>query len=273
MLGKVKGENVKKAENGERQAIQSVVVGAKLLEVLASRNGRMPLMTLAKEAGMAAAKAHRYLAGYITAGLVEQDPVSGHYDLGRLALDVGLAALRRLDVVELAHPMMIALGDETGETVSMTIWGNRGPTLVRWVPSNAPVSINVNIGSVLPLLTSSNGRIFAAYLPKDLTSSIIAAELADPNGAAWQIGIRTSLHVDALLGEVRHRQMSIGDGLVLPGICSFSCPVFGHDGALVAALTIVGIKGMMDMTFKSPVAVALARTAKALSERMGHSGR
>ncbi|MEW5424811.1 IclR family transcriptional regulator [Amorphus sp. 3PC139-8] len=120
----------------ERYGVRSVVVGAKLLSVLSSRNGAMSLTELAHAADMAPAKAHRYLVGFMESGLISQSDMNGRYDLGPLALDLGLASIRRLDVVEIAYPIMVAMRDETNETTSLAVWGNRGATLVRWVPSN-----------------------------------------------------------------------------------------------------------------------------------------
>lgn len=174
-----------------RQRIESVVVGSRLLEVLIQRNDAISLTALSKAAEMVPAKAHRYLASYVATGLIVQDENTGLYDLGPLALDLGLASIRRLNVLEIAHPHMIELRDETGETTSLSVWGNFGPTLVRWVPSNAPVSISVNVGSVLPLLTSSNGRIFAAYSEPEKIEPMIEAELRQNMVSLEKAGLGT----------------------------------------------------------------------------------
>ena len=70
----------------QRKGIQSVEHGAKLLEALINSRKALPLKTLAAAAGMSASMAHRYLTSFIRADLVEQDRLSGHYDLGTLAL-------------------------------------------------------------------------------------------------------------------------------------------------------------------------------------------
>jgi len=93
-----------------RQGIQSIEVGVPLLRVLADHGAPMMLRDLAKAAGMPAAKAHRYLVSFVRTGLVTQDPLSGRYDLGHFALDLGLASLARLDAVRVATPVLDALG-------------------------------------------------------------------------------------------------------------------------------------------------------------------
>ncbi|MEO3480560.1 IclR family transcriptional regulator [Phaeobacter sp. CAU 1743] len=252
-----------------RQHVQSVVVGTRLLEALIRRNNAMSLSEIAKVADMAPAKAHRYLASFVETGLIKQSVLTGLYDLGPLALDLGLAAIRRLDVVELAHSFMVELGEETGETTSLSVWGNFGATLVRWIPSNAPVNITVNVGSVLPLLTSSNGRVFAAYLPAEIIDPLIHMNLANHSDELNQQGIYSRADVDRILQDVRDKGLAAATGMVVPAIASVSAPIFDRTNTVVAALTIVGITGMISTDEDSEISRALLGKASLLSKALG----
>jgi DNA-binding IclR family transcriptional regulator len=107
----------------QRQGIQSIEVGTRLLRVLA-RNGRsMMLRDVARNAGMPAAKARRYLVSFMRMGLVEQDANTGRYDLGEFALELGLASLARLDPVRAAGPVLDDFCERIGETVALAMWG------------------------------------------------------------------------------------------------------------------------------------------------------
>lgn len=255
---------------GERQSVRSVVVGTPLLQALSEVTGPLPLAELARRAGMPAAKAHRYLAGYIAAGLISQDATTGRYDLGPFALHLGLAAIRRLDVVAAAEPVMEALRDEINETVSLAVWTTRGPTLVRWVSSTAPMAININPGTVLPVTTSSNGQLFAAYLPEIATAALIDEELDRAAATAPQRGRpRNRPELDAILRKARETGMTAMSGVVLRGISSISVPIFGHAGNLLATLTIVGLESVFENSPSGAPAQALLRAGARLSERMG----
>lgn len=253
-----------------RQEVRSVVVGVTLLEALAQVTGALPLAELARRAGMPAAKAHRYLAGYVSAGLVVQDPATGRYDLGPFALHLGLAAIRRLDVVAAAEPLMEALRDEIDETVSLAVWTSRGPTLVRWVSGMAAMTININPGTVLPVTSSSNGQLFAAYLPESATRALVDEELARAAAAPPVAGRpRDRAELDALLREVRRAGLSSVSGVVLRGISSISVPIVGHAGTLLATLTVVGLESVFDSAVTGAPALALRRAGDELSRRMG----
>ncbi len=83
----------------EQRGIGSVEVGGQLLRALTESDGPMMLRDLAASAGMTAAKAHPYMVSFMRLGLVEQDRAIGRYELGPLALQMGLASMRRLNPV------------------------------------------------------------------------------------------------------------------------------------------------------------------------------
>src|SRR5262245_17358849 len=139
----------------QRQGIQSIEAGTKLLRTLAASHRAMMLKDLAKGAGMAPAKAHRYLVSFIRSGLIAQDQGTGRYDLGPFALELGLSSLARLDLVRLADPVIEQLCDDIGETVALTVWGNLGPTVIRMVEPSTTITVSLRPGAVLPLTSSA----------------------------------------------------------------------------------------------------------------------
>lgn len=161
-------DEIATAPSDHRKAgtIQSVSTAAGFLRVLANASGPLALGVIAKRAGTSGSMAHRYLQSLVREELAVQDPASGHYDLGPLALGVGVAALRRLDPVELAASEMKQFAERTAASAGVAIWTERGPTLVRWYRS-AVFSINsLALGDVLPLDNSACGLMFQAFLPR-----------------------------------------------------------------------------------------------------------
>ena len=256
-------------KRGERTGIQSIEVGVPLLIALTDAAGSMTLTNLAGAAHMTPSKAHKYLASFVRVGLVTQSADTGRYNLGPLAVELGFAALRRLDVIEFAQDALDDLRDRLDLTGSLTVWGNHGPTIVRRADNYQPVSLVVQLGMVLPLLTSSNGRIFAAYLDRRITMQFIDAELAVSNGPAARAGLHGIADVEKLVATVRENGIAVAEDLVYPGIAAMSAPVFDHRNALVAAITVVGVQSMIDLSLRGQPAQALSASAKALSRRLG----
>ncbi len=252
-----------------RQGIQSIEVGVPLLRVLADHGAPMMLRDLARQAGMPAAKAHRYLVSFMRTELVTQDPISGRYDLGNFALDLGLASLARLDAVRVATPVLDALGEETGETVALAVWGNMGPTIVRWVESKRPVTVNLRTGAVMPLLHSAIGLCFVSFFESATLQSQIEEELQiNARGADTRAPI-TRVQLDILIADFRQHGMSRAVGSVIPGINAFSAPVFNHEGKMALAITALGPAGLFPPNWNGAMPKVIRAAAQTVSRQLG----
>lgn len=253
----------------QRQGIQSIEAGTRLLKTLAASHRSMMLKDLAKGAGMAPAKAHRYLVSYIRSGLISQNQGTGRYDLGPFALELGLSSLARLDLVRLADPVLEQLCDGIDETVALAVWGNFGPTVIRIVEPVTPITVSLRPGAVLPLATSATGRAFVAFNRGPAVRRLFENELKqlakDRNVSL------AALHeeIDPTLSEIRSQKLSRASGSLTPGINGFSAPVFDYTGAMVAALTTLGAVGHFDDAWFSPIAERVRQAATELSKQLG----
>lgn len=276
------------ASPASRQGIQSVEVAGPLLLALAKSSGPLALSALARSAGMPAAKAHRYLVSLIRVGLAEQDATTGLYELGALALELGLAALGRLDAVKLADETMAALRDATSETIALATWGNFGPTYIRLLQSRRPVTINLQIGSVMPMTYTASGLCFAAFMPEQETEALLRSELA-ANRSEKLDAPQSKKELEPLLQETRQHGMARMIGhldpaavrdpgvsrtaeRLLAGFNAFSAPVFDHDGKMRFALTVVGSAAHIHHAWDGLIARETKAHAEQLSRRLGYQG-
>lgn len=245
----------------QRAGINSLEVGLRLAGVLAEQAQPWALKDLAAGAGMPPAKAHRYLVSLIRAGLAEQDRESGRYRLGPLALELGLGALRSLDVLKFGGEVLADLRAAIDETVLLAIWGNKGPVVVRWEESSRPVATNVRAGWVMPLANSATGRLFAAYLPRSATAPVLECEFAQRPEERKGYAAR--------LTEIRAHGLSRVEGDLLRGVASVAAPVFGLGGGIVAVIAALGLQTAFDVAWDGPIARAVRGAAQGLSRRIG----
>lgn len=255
---------------GDRQGIQSIEVGFRLLNVLAATNRPMMLRDIAKGAGMPAAKAHRYMVSFLRIGIVEQDPASGRYDLGSYALQLGLSGLGRLDPVRFSGPILESLCEEIQETVALAVWGTKGATIVRIVDSGSPVTITLRHGTVLSLSKSATGRAFAAFFRSPYLKKMLDEELRETADNSKTAITTVRRQLENTLTDIRKHGISRATGSLTPGINGFSAPVYDHTGSMVASITALGTVGEFDAEWDGPVAKAMLAAADALSRRLGH---
>ena len=264
----IDGVGVVTSQSGNRLGIRSVENAAAILKAMAKAGRALRLKELAALAKMHPGKVHRYLVSLGRTGFVEQDPTSGHYGLGPVALSVGLAALRTVDVVRSALEVLRALRDEVGETAFLALWGNSGPVIVRLEESAKAVYVNVRVGWVLPILRTATGRVFAAFLPPAETRALIEADRSELErsrpGRAW-----TPESIGELLAEVRARRLGSVVGDLVPGVSALAAPVFDHEGSVAAVLGVVGQQPQLDVDPEGHVARVLKRTGGEFSKRLG----
>lgn len=257
----------------DSRGIQSIEVGGELLHALARSGEPMMLRDLAREAGMSPAKAHPYLVSFSRIGLIEQDPSTGRYEFGTLALELGIVSLRRLSAVRVATPAITALAGQIEHAVSLAIWGTHGPTVVRLEEPSHPVHIAMRVGSTVSLLETATGRIFAAFLPPATINAALDEELDRLSIGYDPKRTTRGPAVEKILADVRARGLARAVGEPLRGVNAFAAPVFDHSGAVVLAVTAMGAVGTFDVGWNSPIAKALLTCTNAISRRLGHAVR
>ena len=143
----------------------------------------LPLTRIAALGKMSVSKAYVYLNSFMHEGMVAQDPVTGHYGLGPFAAQLGVAAIRNLDVVGVSRGDVDALAARTGCAASLAVWSNRGPTILVKADGKGQGSMTVRIGHVLSPRNSASGLAFQAWLPASEVRPVLAAEKPAPGKA------------------------------------------------------------------------------------------
>jgi DNA-binding IclR family transcriptional regulator len=248
-----------------QHGVQSVEVGVRVLKALAQAPRAQMLRDVAQAAAMAPAKAHRYLVSLARMGLVEQHAETGLYDLGPFALELGLAALARLDPVTAAAGVLAQLVGATGQTCALAVWANRGATIVRWLGADTPVAASLRVGSVLPLTRSATGGAFLAFLAREVTASLVRQELEEH--ARRGLEPHSLPQVERFIAATRRRGFA-HTAEFIPGVAGIAAPVFDHTGAMVLALVALGYAKPFEAELAA-IAAAVLDAARTLSARCG----
>ena len=253
------------AEATQRQGIQSVEIAMTVLLALEQGGAPVPLNEVARRSGQKPSKVHRYLVSLCRAGLASQSPSSGLYDLGPAMRRLGAEALRRTNEVTIASEYAPLLRDRTGHSVNLSEWSDDGPVLVRWDFGAHVLPLNVRVGATLPLLASSAGRVFLAFLPPRMTS----AALAQSRRGLPSLGL-VDADVQRIDAEVRETGVAVPTGGVIPGITSISAPIRTAADASLLVLTVVFPREQVTADELEQVRVHLDRTAQTVSRELGH---
>ena len=253
-----------------RRGIQSIEIGSRLLVQLARHVRPIALKDLAKAAGMTAGKAHPYMVSFLKVGFVKQTD-AGHYELGPLALQLGLSTLQRMDPVKETSRLIEDLARETNQSLAIAVWGNLGPTIVRLEEPIQPLHVNLRTGTVMSLANTATGRLFAAYMPAKVVEHLLGDELSRFGHGSAQAGPVSRQALEVLLAETRKHGLSRTRGQPIPGIDALCAPVFDAEGHIVLGILAMGPTATFDSNWDGAVATALKRCAAEVSRRIGRT--
>lgn len=146
------------------QTTTSVDNALRLLELVGERQA-LRVAEAAELLGVARSTAHRLLTALRRRGFVMQDRPNGAYRPGPALVEIGLAAVNKIDIRRVARPVLEELREETRETVSLAVLEG---TTIRFIDcAEGPRSVRVGnrTGVVRPAHASAVGKAILAGLP------------------------------------------------------------------------------------------------------------
>ena len=167
-------------------------------------------------------------------GYLDQLP-DGGYRPGVRTLTLGTAALRSLDLVAIATPKLQQLAERSGETVNLAVLsGDRVLYLVRLRNSDL-VTANIQVGSTLPAVHTSIGKLLLAYLDEaDLATRITDVSFSASSGPNAKVSL-----AELRASSARPRSgLATQDEELAYGLRSVAAPITGRDGRVLAGVNL-----------------------------------
>ncbi|KMN30541.1 MULTISPECIES: IclR family transcriptional regulator [unclassified Chromobacterium] len=232
---------------------------ARGLEVLAAfRPGELALSNqeLAKRTGLPKSTVSRLSYTLTRLGYLAQDEDNGRYRLGLAVLALGSTVLSSYDIRQIAGPLMREFAQEQGMSISLALRDGSDMVYLETCRSPARISVQLTVGSRVPLATTAIGRAYYAGLPAEEQLKLQAL-LAARYGAEWkEIGARLEEARQAYLrqgysasfGEYEPDVMAVGVHLAVPGqapmALNASGPAFALDEDAMRARIAPALKAL-----------------------------
>jgi IclR family transcriptional regulator, pca regulon regulatory protein len=215
--------------------VEALAKGLRILSLFDEQRPSWRVSDLAVAAGLPMPTAYRVVMTLVSEGYLDHLP-NGEYRPGVRTLTLGMAALRSLDLVGIATPKLTELGQRTGETVNLAVLtGDRVLYLVRLRNSDL-VTANIQVGSTLPAVHASIGKLLLAFLDEaDLEARITDASFSASSGPNAKLSLA---ELREELRTIRDQGWAMQDEELAYGLRSVAGPVTGPDGRVLAGVNL-----------------------------------
>jgi len=213
-----------------------------LLELIGERQA-LRVAEAADLLGVARSTAHRLLTALRRRGFVMQDRPNGAYRPGPALVEIGLAAVSRIDIRRVARPVLEELREQTQETASLAVLEGTSIRFVDCAESPRSVRVGNRTGVVRTAHASAVGKaILAGLSAAEIDRRYPHEELpAATTGAA--LTSRTALKAE--LAEIRNQGYALNWEESADGVCAVAAALRDTVGQPLAGLGVAAPSSRM----------------------------
>lgn len=190
---------------------------------------------LARRLGIGKSSAHRLLTSLSDRGYVTRDAETGRYRLGLHVYALGQRSVSRVQIRQLAMPILENLCQRTGFTVHLAVPETANMIYVARLHAPGRFAQMADVAYSLPAHLTSSGKAIAAFDPGLADARRMAGFPAYTPSSIQDVD-----HYDVELSKVRRRGYAVNDGEVVAGMTAVAAPVRDRTGRARAAISLVG---------------------------------
>lgn len=172
--------------SADRHFVTALARGLQVLACFRSGDTLLGNQELAARCQLPKSTVSRLTSTLTRLGYLLHVPDSGRYRLGIATLALGSAMLSRLDLRQLARPLMQELATFAGASVSLGARDRLTMIYVEHCRGPSALTLSMDVGARIPLATSAIGRAYLAAIDETERRQILAEAQADDR-AAWPV--------------------------------------------------------------------------------------
>jgi IclR family pca regulon transcriptional regulator len=250
--------------------VEALAKGLRILSLFTEQRPTWRVSDIAPAVGMPLPTVYRVVMTLTAEGYLDHLP-GGDYRPGVRVLTLGTAALRGLDLVEIATPRLQRLATASGETVNLAVLtADKVLYLVRLRNSDL-VTANIQVGSTLAAVHTSIGKLLLAHLDEaDLAARVSDDSFAGNHGPNAKVSLQ-ELRGD--LAKIRADGWATQDEELTFGLRSVAAPVRDDSGGVVAGANIaVQSRDWSSQRIVRELMPMIVTTCQEISTLLGYRG-
>jgi DNA-binding IclR family transcriptional regulator len=168
----------------DRQFVNALARGLEILRCFQPGKAYLTNADLARETGFPKPTVSRLTHTLCQLGYLEYSLPMGKYLLASGVLGLGYSMLANLDVRNLARPAMQELAEYSRVSVAIGVRDRLGMIYVETCRSSARVTLRLDVGSRIPIATTSMGKALICGMPQNERDAILD-EIRQADSENW----------------------------------------------------------------------------------------
>jgi DNA-binding IclR family transcriptional regulator len=168
----------------DRHFVTALARGLELLACFRSGDKLLGNQELAERSKLPKSTVSRLTYTLTKLGYLQYDEQAGKYRLGTATLALGSAMLSRLDIRQMARPLMQELADFSRTMVSLGMRDRLSMIYVENCRSQAALTLRLDVGARIPVASTAMGRAYLAEISSNERNDILE-RVRDLDELAW----------------------------------------------------------------------------------------
>lgn len=251
----------------DRDFVTALARGLEVLRCFSRSGSLLGPTEVAQMSGLPKSTVTRLIHTLTTLDYLSYLPDSGKYRLGPAMLTLNTTPREQIDVREIARPLMQELAASTGAQVALVTRDQLSVLYLETFRGQSLVTLNLNVGSRIPLAVTAGGRAYLAGLPAPERANLLE-RLRSLDEHAW---LTLEPKIQASLNEYADTGCCSSLGDWVRQIHGLAVPLALGPGVPVMAVSIAGVADLYPadkmMNEIRPKLLALARAIEAQAGR------
>ena len=194
----------------------------------------------------------------------------GEYEIGLKLYELGMSYASDMNIVEIAHPYLENLMEETGHTVHLGVLDEGEILYIDKVEPDSFIKFSTYPGLRAEFHTTSLGKSIVAYL-KDVEVEELVATKGLSKFTSKTITNLGDLKKDLM--EIRHKGYALEDEEGEIGVRCIGAPIFnGSTNHIIASISIAGHTSKLTYPSIEKLSSKVQETANVISKKLGFTG-
>jgi DNA-binding IclR family transcriptional regulator len=248
---------------------RSVERALNILDAFTATERELTLTDLSLKLALNKSTVYR-LAGLLELrGLLSRNPKTRAYALGPAIFRFVGLVLHQGDIASLCLPHMVALRDQTGETIALNIRVGQSRACIAQIESRHELRMRLDIGKLLPLYCGAGSKVLLAHMEPEEIEEVIRETGLAPLGPG---SISDPEMLRRELRAIRRDGYAISKEERTAGGHTLAAPLYDRNGLVVASLSVYGPSVRLPDARIEELRPPVVATAASISKALGFLG-